>query len=84
VHCSAAPTAHNGTLAWLGDSALGLVLTEQLVALDPRAAVGGLAPRRATLQSRQACLAHAEALGLREALVLGKSVRGEPATLSYA
>jgi dsRNA-specific ribonuclease len=45
----ASPAPAQDPLAFLGDAALGLVVAEHLLRLDPGATVGTLTPRRAAL-----------------------------------
>ena len=68
--------SHDG-LALLGDAALGLVVAERLLALDPAAPVGVLTPRRAELVSGERLAGWAVELELGALLRLG---RGEDLT----
>ena len=68
--------SHDG-LALLGDAALGLVVAERLLALDPAAPVGVLTPRRAELVSGERLAGWAMELELGALLRLG---RGEDLT----
>ena len=71
------PTEDQEPLAFLGDAALGLVVAEQLIALDAEAAVGVLTPRRAEIVSGANLARWAADLGLGALLRLG---RGEDQT----
>jgi ribonuclease-3 len=64
---------HNQRLEFLGDRVLGLVIAEALLAADPTAAEGQLAPRLNALVRKETCAAVAEELKLGEALKLGRS-----------
>jgi dsRNA-specific ribonuclease len=55
VHTSAYPHAGSGNLAWLGDSALYLIASEQLAASYSTATLGELTAARAQLISRETC-----------------------------
>ncbi|MGH7276115.1 MAG: ribonuclease III family protein [Candidatus Rokuibacteriota bacterium] len=68
--------SHDG-LALLGDAALGLVVAERLLALNPAAPVGVLTPRRAELVSGERLAGWAVELELGALLRLG---RGEDLT----
>jgi ribonuclease-3 len=68
--------SHDG-LALLGDAALGLVVAERLLELDPAAPVGMLTPRRAELVSGERLAGWAAELELGTLLYLG---RGEDQT----
>ena len=77
IHSSTNAAANNIALAWLGDTALNLIATEQLVgaagfAPDP----GRLSGLRSQLVCRAACLARANNLGMAPYVVVGKSVLG--------
>jgi ribonuclease III len=71
------PTAHNESLALLGDAALSLVVVEHLYASAPAATVGMLTPGRAELVSDANLARWAAALDLGELVRLG---RGEEQT----
>lgn len=58
----------NERLEFLGDRVLGLLAAEHLVASDPTATEGDLAPRLNTLVSRAACARVARRMGLGAAL----------------
>ncbi|KAK9829952.1 hypothetical protein WJX72_008842 [[Myrmecia] bisecta] len=77
MHSSAAQqvpnSPSNNSLAWMGDSALQLIVTEQLSAAFSATSLGDLTTARAGLVSRQACCAYAEQLGLQKLLVVGDS-----------
>jgi ribonuclease-3 len=63
----------NQRLEFLGDRVLGLVMAEALLAADPQATEGQLAPRFNALVRKETCAEVARALGLGEALRLGRS-----------
>ena len=63
----------NQRLEFLGDRVLGLVIAEELLARDARAAEGVLAPRFNALVRKEACAKVAEGLGVGEVLKLGRS-----------
>lgn len=63
----------NQRLEFLGDRVLGLVIAEALLAADPGAAEGVLAPRFNALVRKETCAEVAEGLRLGEALKLGRS-----------
>jgi ribonuclease III len=71
------PVTHHEGLAFVGDAALGLVVAEYLLALDPDAPVGVLTPRRADLVAGANLARWAEDLDLGALLRLG---RGEDLT----
>jgi len=58
---------------FLGDRVLGLVMAEALLAADPSAAEGLLAPRFNALVRKETCAAVARDVGLGEVLKLGRS-----------
>jgi ribonuclease III len=63
----------NQRLEFLGDRVLGLVMAEALLAADPDAPEGRLAPRFNALVRRETCAEVAAEAGLGEALRLGRS-----------
>ncbi len=63
----------NQRLEFLGDRVLGLVTAEALLAADPDAAEGSLAPRYNALVRKEACAEVAREAGLGEVLRLGRS-----------
>lgn len=65
--------ADNQRLEFLGDRVLGLVMAEALVAADPAAREGQLAPRLNALVRKEACAEVAREIGLGEVLKLGRS-----------
>jgi ribonuclease III len=71
------PGTHHEGLAFVGDAALGLVVAEYLLALDPDAPVGVLTPLRAELVAGANLARWAGDLGLGALLRLG---RGEDLT----
>jgi ribonuclease-3 len=75
THASIAGPARpdNQRLEFLGDRVLGLVIAEALIAADPGAAEGQLAPRFNALVRRETCAEVARAIGLGEVLRLGRS-----------
>ena len=75
THASiAAPTRpDNQRLEFLGDRVLGLVMAEALVAADPTAREGQLAPRLNALVRKETCAEVAREIGLGDVLKLGRS-----------
>jgi len=67
---AAKPGLDNERLEFLGDRVLGLLTAERLIALDPVASEGDLAPRLNALVNRQTCARVARAIGLGPALRL--------------
>ena len=67
----------NQRLEFLGDRVLGLVMAEALLAADPKASEGQLAPRFNALVRKETCADVAREVGLGEVLKLG---RGEMLT----
>lgn len=65
-------TETNERLEFLGDSVLGLVITEELYQKYPNAAEGELAKLRAAIVNARALAEVARAIGLGEFLLLGK------------
>ena len=63
----------NQRLEFLGDRVLGLVMAEALLAADPTAAEGLLAPRFNALVRKETCADVARELGLGEVMKLGRS-----------
>ncbi|MEM9050115.1 MAG: ribonuclease III [Pseudomonadota bacterium] len=63
----------NERLEFLGDRVLGLVVAETLCARHPEAAEGVLAPRLNALVRKETCAAVAGALGLGDAIRMGRS-----------
>lgn len=63
----------NQRLEFLGDRVLGLVMAEALLAADPEAREGKLAPRFNALVRKEACADVAREIGLGEVLKLGRS-----------
>jgi ribonuclease-3 len=74
THASAgdgsARVGDNERLEFLGDRVLGLLTAERLIALDPEASEGDLAPRLNALVDRAACAAAARRMDLGPALRL--------------
>ena len=66
-----ATAADNQRLEFLGDRVLGLVIAEALLAQDPAATEGDLAPRLNALVRKETCAEVAAALDLGPALRLG-------------
>jgi ribonuclease-3 len=73
THPSMASGAHNQRLEFLGDRVLGLVIAEALLAHDPAADEGQLAPRLNALVRKETCADVAADLDLGAALRLGRS-----------
>ena len=65
--------ADNQRLEFLGDRVLGLAIAEALLAADPAATEGRLAPRLNALVRKETCADVARELGLGEVLRLGRS-----------
>lgn len=63
----------NQRLEFLGDRVLGLVMAEALLAQDPDAREGQLAPRYNALVRKETCAAVAREVGLGDVLRLGRS-----------
>jgi ribonuclease-3 len=63
----------NQRLEFLGDRVLGLVMAEALLAADPSAAEGQLAPRFNALVRKETCADVAREVGLGDVLKLGRS-----------
>ena len=70
---SSATRPDNQRLEFLGDRVLGLVIAEALLAADPAATEGQLAPRFNALVRKEACADIAQAVDLGAALKLGRS-----------
>jgi ribonuclease-3 len=73
THPSMAGGANNQRLEFLGDRVLGLVIAEALLAQDPGAAEGDLAPRLNALVRKETCAEVAQSIDLGAALRLGRS-----------
>lgn len=75
THPSAASPARpdNQRLEFLGDRVLGLVMAEALLALDPKAVEGVLAPRLNAMVRKETCAEIAAEIGMGEAMRLGRS-----------
>lgn len=63
----------NQRLEFLGDRVLGLVMAEALLAADPQAREGQLAPRFNALVRKETCADVAREVGLGDVLKLGRS-----------
>ncbi len=70
---SSANRDDNQRLEFLGDRVLGLVMAEALLALDPAATEGQLAPRFNALVRKEACADVAREIDLGKVLKLGRS-----------
>ena len=70
---SSATRPDNQRLEFLGDRVLGLVIAEALLAADPGAAEGQLAPRFNSLVRKETCAEIAQYVDLGVALKLGRS-----------
>ncbi|NUB46664.1 ribonuclease III [Fertoebacter nigrum] len=70
---SSATRPDNQRLEFLGDRVLGLVMAEALLAADPGATEGQLAPRFNALVRKETCADVARALALGDVLKLGRS-----------
>ena len=77
THSSMATPARpdNQRLEFLGDRVLGLVMAEAVLAHDPQASEGQLAPRFNALVRKETCAEIAREIGLGEVLRLGRSER---------
>ncbi|MFO1210538.1 MAG: ribonuclease III [Amaricoccus sp.] len=73
THPSMATGSDNQRLEFLGDRVLGLVVAEALLARDPSATEGELAPRLNALVRKETCAEVATALDLGAALRMGRS-----------
>lgn len=73
THASASDRKSNERLEFLGDRVLGLVVADKLFALYPGDSEGAMAPKLNALVRRETCAAAAEAAGIAEHLILGKS-----------
>ena len=73
THPSFAGGADNQRLEFLGDRVLGLVIAEALLAEDPGATEGDLAPRLNALVRKETCAEVAAALDLGSAIRMGRS-----------
>ncbi|MEM6466880.1 MAG: ribonuclease III [Pseudomonadota bacterium] len=63
----------NQRLEFLGDRVLGLTIAEALLANDPEAAEGVLAPRLNALVRKETCAEVAQAIGLGDAMLMGRA-----------
>ena len=63
----------NQRLEFLGDRVLALVISDALIAADPMAREGQLAPRLNVLVKKETCAAIAIDIGLGPALLIGRS-----------
>ncbi|WP_370400112.1 ribonuclease III [Sulfitobacter sp. JB4-11] len=70
---SSANRDDNQRLEFLGDRVLGLVMAEALLALDPKATEGQLAPRFNALVRKETCADVAREVDLGKVLKLGRS-----------
>ena len=89
AHEANVPAQHNQRLEFLGDSVLGLVLSQQLYGKFPGADEGLLTKSRAKLVNAGALAAHGRALGLGAHLILSRGEentggRERPSTLADA
>jgi ribonuclease-3 len=73
THPSMAGGSNNQRLEFLGDRVLGLVIAEALLAQDPGASEGDLAPRLNALVRKETCAEVAQSIDLGAALRLGRS-----------
>ncbi|MFO1144640.1 MAG: ribonuclease III [Amaricoccus sp.] len=73
THPSMATGSDNQRLEFLGDRVLGLVVAEALLARDPTATEGELAPRLNALVRKETCAEVATGLDLGAALRMGRS-----------
>jgi len=70
---SSATRPDNQRLEFLGDRVLGLVISEALLSADTGASEGQLAPRFNSLVRKETCADVAQAVGVGDALKLGRS-----------
>lgn len=73
THPSMGGASSNQRLEFLGDRVLGLVIAEALLAQDPSADEGALAPRLNALVRKETCAEIATAIDLGSALRMGRS-----------
>ncbi len=73
THPSLGGSVHNQRLEFLGDRVLGLVIAEALIAQDPEASEGDLAPRLNSLVRKETCAEVAQSIDLGAGLRLGRS-----------
>jgi ribonuclease III len=73
THGSRGGEVDNERLEFLGDRVLGLAVAEALLAADPRASEGQIAPRFNALVRRESCAEVARSIDLGAALKLGRS-----------
>ena len=73
THPSMGGASSNQRLEFLGDRVLGLVIAEALLAQDPSADEGALAPRLNALVRKETCAEVAAELDLGAAMRLGRS-----------
>jgi ribonuclease-3 len=73
THGSKGEGSDNQRLEFLGDRVLGLVIAEALLARDPAAREGQLAPRLNALVRKETCAEVAQSVDLGAALRLGRS-----------
>ena len=71
--CATPTRPDNQRLEFLGDRVLGLVVAEALLAADPDAREGQIAPRLNALVRKETCAEVARELGLGDVLRLGRS-----------
>ena len=76
THSSAskASKANNERLEFLGDRVLGLVISEELLRLNPQSTEGQIATYYNCLVKKDTCASLAKEIGLENLLTLGKSV----------
>jgi len=76
THSSASKSskANNERLEFLGDRVLGLVISEELLRLNPHSTEGQIATYYNSLVKKETCALLAKEIGLEKLLTLGKSV----------
>ena len=76
THSSASKSskANNERLEFLGDRVLGLVISEELLRLNPHSTEGQIATYYNSLVKKETCAPLARKIGLESLLTLGKSV----------
>jgi ribonuclease III len=89
THASVAETRldSNERMEFLGDAVLGFVVSDRIFSLYPDMLEGEMTKLKSTVVSRQTCATIAIEMGLDDALLLGKGMRGQaelPSSLAAA
>ena len=79
--CAATPSDSNERMEFLGDSVLGMVITEDLYRQFPKLQEGALSIIRGNIVSRKSCARIARSLELGDALFLGKGITVIPSSI---